>query len=290
MKKNRLKERIFIICFGVLLICIALYAYKKTYAKQKVLKEGILKTAIVSRTTTKGTNKSIYVRINNEQYFAGEAFGQYNRTIEGDSINVFYLTGIDYVVLEGKKSFLSTIIFEYIIVLIGFSLIVGSFIYIKKKKILTQIHAIPLNTRINKATIQEVIDSFLPNNDVLYKLNKEDIDLVKRNIKMVFDINPQLLINHLTKLLLAKDYKAGTIYDAIIECKCLTDKQFIEELKKIISFYNETKAANCLDAIKVFLMSEQAENIELHDKIENLIDKSSFMKPDIRKELKVLLQ
>jgi hypothetical protein len=290
MRKNKLKERIFTFCLGIFLICISMYAYNKTHIRQKVLKEGILRSAIVSKTTTRGTNKSIYIKINDKQLSAGEAFGHYNRTIQGDSIKVYYLEGSEYVVLEGKKSFINTIVFEYIIALIGLCLIIVSFFYKEKIKYLRQPRVISLKTNVNKNNLQEILDSFLPSNDVLYKLDKEDISSIKRNIKVLFEIKPQLLLNHIAKLLSAEDDKAGTIYDAIIEYKCLTNSQFIEELKKIMTFYNENHTTNCLDVIKVFLISEQAENIELQEKIKGLINEISFTKPVIKNELFALLQ
>jgi hypothetical protein len=134
MFKSDLFNRLFGILFGITIILISLYAYRITSKRKLVLDSGQIVNTIITRTHSRGTNKTIFIKINEVEYSAGEAFGDYNRNVSGDSISVYYLKNIDYVVLQGKRTYFNTLIFEIAIMILGFFLIILGLLYSGKIK------------------------------------------------------------------------------------------------------------------------------------------------------------
>lgn len=289
MKNNNLKKKIFIICFGFTIICVCLTLLSNTLIQQRVLMKGSLKTVKVEKTTSKRTIKSIYIKIDDKLYFAGEAFGEYHNTIKGDSIRVYFLEGEKYVVLNGKLSYKNSKVAEYFFIIVGICLILIGFFYKDKEKSFLQPESITVNRSLNKNDIREIIDLTLPNNADLNKLDKNQIRTIKGNIIELYKSNSQTLMYVIYMLLLEKNEKAETIYDAILEFKCLTEKLFIDEFKKAIKFYNGGKNTFYLRIIQIFLISEQSENLRIREQLIVLIENNTGFNLKIKNELLRLL-
>jgi hypothetical protein len=289
MKKSKLKERTFTVCFGIAIFCISFLLSQKTLIQQKVLRNGTLITKTIDKTTSKRTIKSIYVKIDDQLYFAGHTFGKYDKAIKGDTIKVYYLEGERYVVLEGITSYLRPLFGEYLFILVGIVLIFMGIFYREKKKSFLQPESITVNSDLNKNDIREIIDSSLPINDDLYKLDIKSVEIIKGNISALYKSNPQILMNTVYELLLEKNEKAGTIYDALIEKGCLTERIFINEFQKVIKLYDKYKIAFYLGIIQLFLISEQSERIEMKEKLKWFIEQNSFIDNKTKKELLAFL-
>ena len=106
---------------------ISLHACMVTSNKEKILNNGQLVKTKITKTTSKGTSKTINVKISDVEYSAGETFGDYNNNVAGDSIAVHYLKNMDYVVLDGEKTLLNSFAFEIILFFGGLLVVYGLF-------------------------------------------------------------------------------------------------------------------------------------------------------------------
>ena len=110
MIKGITKKEIFISLGYLLIIIISLYGYFITETRREVQEFGCIKKAKIERISSK-RNGSIDVSINDTIYDAGDYLSIYNCSI-GDSINVYHLKNIQYVVPKIRGSFLGYLILE----------------------------------------------------------------------------------------------------------------------------------------------------------------------------------
>lgn len=256
MKINNLKERIFTIVAGLFIISLSLYFYNITKSKQAVIDTGSEAKARVTKISHgKGTIKSIHVEFKDKEYKAGEAFGFYNDVSIGASISIIYKPGIEYVVLKGKKTYLNTIIFEYFVIALG-GLFVLLGVFYKGKE--------------SKANKNNVIESIIDGKN--YTVAPEEI---KKQIVLAYRKDKQKVMRIIEELLIAKDSRVESVFDALFENHCLNNHEFITSFRKILQLYFKKQEQTYLDVIKVFVTSEQVENKENQIKVRALIEKSS---------------
>jgi hypothetical protein len=91
-------------------------------------------------------------------------------------------------------------------------------------------------------------------------------------------------------LLIAKDDRVESILDALFENHCFSDHEFITLLRDLMQLYFKNQEQIYLDVIKVFITSEQVENIENQITVKNLIESSSGFSHKIQNELLSLLK
>lgn len=271
MKRNNLKERIFTVVAGLFIISLSLYFYEITKSKQAVLETGNeAKVRVTKISHGKGTIKSIHVEFNDKEYKAGEAFGTYNDVSIGDSISILYKPGIEYVVLKGKKTYLNTIIFEYIIIALG-GLFVLLGVFYKGKE-----------SKANKNTIIGPI--------IEGKNDTVEPEEIKKQIVLAYRKDKQKVTRIIEELLIAKDSRVESVFDALFENHCFSSHEFITSFRKVLQLYLKKQEQIYLDVIKVFVTSEQVENKENHNKVKNLIESSSELSPKVKSELLLLLR
>jgi hypothetical protein len=266
MKRNNLKERIFTIVAGLFIVSLSFYFYEITKSKQTVLETGNEAKVLVTKISHgKGTIKSIHVEFNGKEYKAGEAFGSYHDVSIGDSISILYKPGIEYIVLKGKKTYLNTIIFEFIIIALGgFFVLLG--IFYKGKE--------------SKANKNSIIESITGG-----KKDTVEPEVIKKQIVLAYRKDKQKVTRIIDELLITKDRRVESVLDALFENHCFSDHEFITSFKKMLQLYSKKQEQAYLDVIKVFVTSEQVENKENLLKIKNLIESSCVFNPKIKNEL-----
>jgi len=122
-----LNKRLILVFFGILIIMVSLHACMVISNKEKILSSGQLVKTKITKTIEKGTSKTINVKISDVEYSAGEAFGEYDKKVAGDTIAVHYLKNMDYVVLDGEKTHLNSFVFEIILFIGGLLVVYGLF-------------------------------------------------------------------------------------------------------------------------------------------------------------------
>lgn len=267
IRRSNLKKRILIIIAGLFILILSFYFYNITKTKQIVLNSGYeTKVKVIKISYGKGTIKSIYVKFNNKEYKAGEAFGPYKNVSIGDSIYILYKPGIDNVILKGKKSYLNTIIFEIIIITFGvFFILVGIF----------------YKNNICKSELNRISNR---------KTKKVKIETIKEQIVLAYRKDKHKIKEEIQGLLNNSDCRVETIFDALIENKCLSNHEFISSFRHILQLYIQNQRQEYLDVLKVFLSSAQVENNEIKIIIRNLIELSKGFDANIKKELLSLLE
>jgi hypothetical protein len=269
MKRNNLKERIFTVVAGLFIISLSLYFYEITKSKQTVLETGNeAKVRVTKISHGKGDIKTIHVEFNGKKYRAGDAFGSYHNVSIGDSISILYKPGIEYVVLKGKKTYLSTIIFEYIIIALG-GLFVLLGVFYKGKE--------------SKANKNNVIESIIDGK------NTVEPEEIKKQIVLAYRKDKHKVTRIIEELLIAKDSRVESVFDALFESHCFSSHEFITSFRKVLQLYFKKQEQIYLDVIKVFVTSEQVENKENQIKVKNLIESSSGLSSKLKSELLSLL-
>lgn len=268
MKRNNLKERIFTVVAGLFIISLSLYFYEITKSKQTVLETGNeAKVRVTKLSHGKGTIKSIHVEFNDKEYKAGEAFGSYNDVSIGDSISILYKPGIEYVVLKGKKTYLNTIIFEYIIIALGGLFVLLGVFY-----------------KESKANKNNVIESIIDGKNDTVAPGE-----IKKQIALAYRKDKHKVTRIIEELLIAKDSRVESVLDALFENHCFSNHEFITSFRKVLPLYLKKQEQIYLDVIKVFVTSEQVENKENHIKVKKLIESSPGLSPKVKNELLSLL-
>lgn len=266
MKKNNLKERIFTIVAGLFIISLSLNFYEITKSKQTVLETGNeAKVRVTKISHGSGTIKSIHVEFNDKKYRAGEAFGSYNDVSVGDSISILYKPGIEYVVLKGKKTFINTFILEYIIIALGvFFVLLG--VFYKDKD--------------SKANKNNVIESIIDGKNDTIVANE-----IKKQIVLAYRKDKHKVTRIIEELLIAKDSRVESVFDALFENHCFSNHEFITLFRRVLQLYYNKQENVYLDVIKVFVTSEQVENKENQIKVISIIESSSGLSHKIKNEL-----
>jgi hypothetical protein len=270
MKRNNFKERVFTVVTGFFLILLTLYFYEITKSKQTVLETGSeAKVRVTKISHGKGDIKTIHVEFNGKKYRAGDAFGSYQNVSIGDSISILFKPGIEYVVLKGKKTYLNTIIFEYIIIALG-GLFVLLGVFYKGKE--------------SKANKNNVIESIIDG-----KNDTVEPEEIKKQIVLAYRKDKQKVTRIIEELLIAKDRRVESVFDALFENHCFSNHEFIASFRKLLQLYFKKQEQTYLNVIKVFVTSEQVENKENKIKVKNLIESSSGLSPKLKSELLSLL-
>ncbi len=113
--KTHKRQKIIVLLSGIILFGVTYYGHNITAQRIKVIETGKRITTEVTKTSSKRTNKSYFVTIDNLERDGGENFGVYTDINVGDSITVKYLPNIKYVVAEGVSNYQNMIIFQYLI-------------------------------------------------------------------------------------------------------------------------------------------------------------------------------
>lgn len=134
MMDSLIKKRIFIAISSIILVGVSIYGYRITETRKKVQENGILKNAKVESISSKQKG-SIYVRIGDTVYDAGDYLPQYNCNV-GDTIEVYHIDNVEYVVPKIRGSFLGYFVLEISSFCIGILvLILSPFLKEKANKI-----------------------------------------------------------------------------------------------------------------------------------------------------------
>lgn len=110
MMNDIIKKKLFIAIGCIIIISVSIYGYRITETRKKVQENGIVKKAKVERISSKRKG-SLYVRIDDTVYNAGDYLSQYNCNV-GDTIEVYHLDNVKYVVPKIRGSFLGYFILE----------------------------------------------------------------------------------------------------------------------------------------------------------------------------------
>jgi hypothetical protein len=133
-KKNETRQRVIALLGGVAIVVASIYGYNKTSTRQRVLETGTMRSAQVTKLTSKRTISTMYVTINDRELSAGETFGDYRDIEVGDTIDVWFRADENLVVPNGKESYQVTLFFEYFTFAIGVGLILMVFLYRGKRQ------------------------------------------------------------------------------------------------------------------------------------------------------------
>ena len=126
-KQKRQRIKIFISSF--VLFGFTYYGHNITLQRLKVLERGTTIETEVTKTTSKRTNKTFYVILDNQERDGGENFGRYKDVNVGDEIMIKYLPDVKYVVAEGVTGYRNMVIFQYLAFGTSFILLLLPLIY-----------------------------------------------------------------------------------------------------------------------------------------------------------------
>lgn len=126
---RKIKERIVTFVGSFILFGATYYGHGITTQRQEVLEHGSTVTCEVTKTTSKRTNKTFYVTINQQELDGGENFGQYEDVNVGDTIQVRYIPDIDYVVAQGVIGYRNMLIFQSIMFIVSVILFILPIVY-----------------------------------------------------------------------------------------------------------------------------------------------------------------
>ena len=129
-KDNKnIKERIITFISSVVLFGATYYGHGITTQRLEVLKQGATVTCEVTKTSSKRSNKTFFVTIDNIERDGGENFGQYENLNVGDLVQVKYIPHITYVVAQGVTGFRNMLIFQYILFVVSVILFILPVVY-----------------------------------------------------------------------------------------------------------------------------------------------------------------
>lgn len=111
---KKVKTRVLVFLSSFVLFGFTYYGHNMTLDRVEVLKHGTTVRAKVTRTTSKKTNKTFYVTIDNQEFDGGENFGNHEDIDVGDFIEVKYLPTKKYVVADGVNRYRNMLIFQYL--------------------------------------------------------------------------------------------------------------------------------------------------------------------------------
>ena len=126
-KQKRQRIKIFISSF--VLFGFTYYGHNITLQRLKVLERGTTIETEVTKTTSKRTNKTFHVILDNQERDGGENFGRYKDVNVGDEIMIKYLPDVKYVVAEGVTGYRNMVIFQYLAFGTSFILLLLPLIY-----------------------------------------------------------------------------------------------------------------------------------------------------------------
>jgi hypothetical protein len=112
--KTQGRQKIIVFLGSFILFGVTYYGHSITSRRIEVIEHGQSITTEVTKTSSKRTNKSYFVTIDNLERDGGENFGRYADINIGDTITVKYLSDNKYVVADGVKGYSNMIIFQYL--------------------------------------------------------------------------------------------------------------------------------------------------------------------------------
>lgn len=111
---NHIRQRVLVFLGSFVLFGFTYYGHRITLDRVEVLEKGMTVKSEVTRTTSKTTNKTFYVTIDNKELDGGENFGNHNDINVGDIIDVKYLPNKKYVVADGVNGYRNMLVFQYL--------------------------------------------------------------------------------------------------------------------------------------------------------------------------------
>jgi hypothetical protein len=111
---NQVKQRVLIFLSSFVLFGFTYYGHNITLDRLEVLEHGTTIKAEVTRTTSKRSNKTFYVTVDNKELDGGENFGNHQDLNVGDIVDVKYLPNKKYVVADGVNRYRNMIVFQYL--------------------------------------------------------------------------------------------------------------------------------------------------------------------------------
>ena len=269
-----IKKKLFVVFGCIILLSVSIYGYRITETRKRVQENGIVKKAKVDRISSKRKG-SLYVRIDDTVYDAGDYLSQYNCNV-GDSIEVYHLDNVKYVVPKIRGSFLGYFVLEITSFCIGILLLI-LFPFLKEKanKINSEQLIWPKDKGIDSKTLDRYFSTLMKNPNFMLKLDTSSVSLLNQKIVAIFNEAPSETIDYLSTLLKRQDFKLDYIYFGLIDSDLFKDKFFVIEFKKVFSDYLKNPSSYYEQIFQTFILSSHFDtNEKIRREILNWIELS----------------
>ena len=121
-KKTQRRQKAIVFLSSFILFGVTYYGHGITLQRVNVIEHGQRITTEVTKTTSRGTNKTFYVTIENLERNGGQNFGDYADINVGDKVTVKYLPNVKYVVAEGVNDYRNMKVLQYLLFVTSFIL------------------------------------------------------------------------------------------------------------------------------------------------------------------------
>ena len=275
------KTKILLTIAGLIALPISIYFFNKINEKSLVLREGNPREAVVSKFgTTKTCSKTLFVKLDDREYYIGSCFGEYKNLNLGDTVKVFYIEGISDVVISGTRSFLPDYLLSALLGLTGFMCLLSIIFYKEKKLHYVATHNFSKG-KINKSKLGIVLRHTIPSEVVYKKYDNESVLLINGIIKKMYTSSPDLLLSYIDEGLKNKDFKVTVILDSLLEDRQFGTDNLVGLSSKILKYYTLTNDDFYINLINDFVLSIGAEVIETKNELKRILENYHSQHPSI---------
>jgi hypothetical protein len=275
MIDSLIRKRMFIALSGLILILISIYGYRITENRRTVRNKGQIVNAVVKRFSHgKNDIRTAYVDIRNKEYNAGDPIGRYSNCKIGDTIQVYWIADIEYVVLVDKNSITNFLIIEFIAFIIGLLLIILSpFLNEKKHKISLDKFNWIQDKELNTKNLDRYFNLLINNQNFMTRIDSNSLSLLNLKIVEIFNKSSNNMMIYLNDLLKHQDFKLDYIYFGLMDSDLFKIKFFETEFKKLFFDYLKNPSGYYEQIFQTFILSNYFDvNEKIRIEIINLIE------------------
>jgi hypothetical protein len=274
------RKRIFIAIAGLIIVIVSFYGYRITEKRQTVFEKGQIVSAVVKKLSYGKNTENIYVVIKNKEYDAGDAIGQYSNCKKGDTIEVYWIADIEYVVLKDKNSITNFFILEITSFILGLLLIIFSPFLNDKNKINIENLVWPKGKKIDANNLDRYFSILMRKPNFMLKIDINSLTLLNQKIIEIFNESPNETIDYLEVLLKRQDFKLDYIYFGLMDSDLFKNKFFDIEFNKVFTDYLKNPSSYHEQIFQTFMLSSHFDTDDkIRTEIINLIE-SSYSKLD----------
>lgn len=282
-----LGKRIFLGVSGIIAIYIAIYFFKITYLKEKVLHYGELQNAIVSKFeyVNKSSSKTLYAVIDNVEHYLGSLSDEYNNLVVGDTVKVYQLRGIDDVVIKGTYCFIADYVLCSILAIVGIISFLGFFFYKQKKIHYTPSYKLEHGKLKKLSKLRFILEDAIPKAEIHNKYDKSSILAIRNLIISLYKENPTLFLSYIDLSIKKRDFKLDFIFDSLLYDEEFSKDYMFVYLNKIMNIYKEEEDVFFYELINTFVLSDKSEIIENREKMIVMFETYTYKYPNLLENL-----